>query len=146
MVAVKTLQDLVNERLAALGDGRRPLSQRDAAARSNGQVSHEIIGQLSRGSHSGKLTDRVVAGLALALDVPRSDILRAMDRQRYVGQTPFVAPDRWQRLTHSQRKVVLAVGDALLSAYEEGRDDTREEPAAPVRPLRAARKGRPEHL
>lgn len=144
MSGVRTLQELVNERLVALGDGKRPLSQRDAAARSQGQVSHEIIGQLSRGTHSGKLSDRTVAGLALALDVPRSDILRAMDRQRYVGQSPFQAPDRWQRLTHAQRKIVMAVGDGLLAAYEDGRAD-EEEPAAPVR-LRAARKGRPEHL
>jgi hypothetical protein len=144
---VRDLQQLVEARLADLGDRRGPLSARAAAARSEGKVSYETLRLIARGEHSGKLSDDTVAGLALALDVPRSQVLAAMGRTMSGPMRPFEAPDRWQRLTHRQRQLVVSVGDALLAAYEQGREDEAEanvrragEDAAPKR-LRAVASG-----
>ena len=126
MTDVRDLQQLVESRLAELGDARAPMSARAAAARSNGQVSYETLRLIARGEHSGRLSDETVAGLSLALDVPRSRVLAAMGRTMTGPQRPFEAPARWQRLTHRQRQLVVSVGDALLAAYEQGREDEAE--------------------
>lgn len=124
------------------------MSSREAAARSKGAVSRATIDNIKAGRHSGKIDDGTVDGLVLAFDVSRSEILRAMNRGHLAALRPFEAPERWQRLSHAQRKIVIAVGDGLLAAYEQGREDEEAgaERAAPeprrLRPV--ARKGRPE--
>lgn len=116
MADVRNLQQLVADRLSELGDRRGPLSARQAAARSNGKVSYETLRLLLRGEHSGKLTDDVVEGLSLALDVPRSRVLGAMGRQLEQPLPPFTLPARADLLTRPQRKAVLTVIDAILEA------------------------------
>lgn len=123
MPDVTDLRQLVLRQLAVLGDGTRPLSHREAAARSGGLVSHATIGNIASGRHSGNIDDSTVDGLALALDVKRSEILASIHRSHVAAGKPFEAPERWQRLTHVQRKLVIALGDGLLAAYEQGRDD-----------------------
>lgn len=142
MADVTDLRQLVLRRLAELGERGRPLSQRDAADRSGGRISHATIGNITSGRHGGKLDDRTVEGLALALDVPRSEILRALHRTSQSVLRPFEAPERWQRLTHSQRKVVIAVGNALLDSYEQGQDDAGEREREVVTPLRRVASGK----
>lgn len=138
MADVTDLRQLVLRRLAELGERGRPLSQRDAADRSGGRISHATIGNITSGRHGGKLDDRTVEGLALALDVPRSEILRALHRTSQSVLRPFEAPERWQRLTHTQRKVVISVGNALLDSYEQGQDDATEREGRDERaPLRS---------
>lgn len=122
MPDVTDLRQLVLRQLAVLGDGTRPMSHREAAARSGGRVSHATIGNIAGGRHSGNIDDSTIDGLALALDLKRSEILAAMHRSHEASLKPFDAPERWQRLTHAQRKLVIALGDGLLAAYEEGRD------------------------
>src|SRR3954467_14176405 len=99
------------------------MSHREAAARSGGLVSHATIGNIAGGRHSGNIDDSTIDGLALALDVKRSEILGAINRSHLAAGKPFEVPERWQRLTHAQRKLVVALGDGLLAAYEQGRDD-----------------------
>lgn len=136
MTDVRDLQQLVSDRLHELGDKRGPLSARQAAARANGKVSYETLRLIMRGDHSGKLTDEVVDGLALALDVPRSRVLAAMGRAMTQPLPPFTLPDRANRLTRPQRKVVLSVVDAILGAAEDV-----EEPPAPLRAVASGQRG-----
>jgi hypothetical protein len=141
---VTDLRQLVLRRLAEL-DPRpgKSLSHRDAAARSGGRISHATIGNITSGRHGGKLDDKTVEGLALALDLPRSEILRATYRSSQVVVRPFEAPESWQKLTHAQRKVVIAVGNGLLDAYEQGHDDAAEaRQMGEVRPLRRVASGK----
>lgn len=122
MADVRNLQQLVLDRLTELGDRRGPMSTRQAALRSRGQVSYETLRLLAKGEHSGRLEEDTVAGLALALDVPRSRILAAMGQQMLQPLPPFELPKRAQQLSRAQRKVVLAVVEGLLSSYEHGRE------------------------
>lgn len=145
MSDVRDLQQLVNDRLAELGDRRGPLSTRQAALRSDGKVSYETLRLLARGEHSGKISDETVAGLAFALDVPRSRVLAAMGRSITQPLPKFELPEKADQLTRAQRKVVLSVVDGLLSAYEQGREDEAEVQARdqgrPAARLRAVASG-----
>lgn len=137
MADVRDLQQLVNDRLHELGDRKGPLSARQAAARANGKVSYETLRLIARGDHSGKLTDETVDGLALALDVPRSRVLAAMGLALTQPLPPFMLPDRANRLTRPQRKVVLSVVDAILGAVAEAAED----PPAPLRAVASGQRG-----
>lgn len=140
MADVRNLQQLVADRLAELGDRRGPLSARQAAARAKGKVSYETLRLILRGEHSGKLTDDVVDGLALALDVPRSRVLGAMGRQMHQPLPPFALPARADQLSRAQRKVVLGVIDAILDASEAAQDAARLSDAEVLQLPHAARK------
>lgn len=123
MPDVTDLRQLVLRQLAVLGDGTKPISHREAAARSGGKVSHATIGNIAGGRHSGNIDDKTIDGLALGLDLKPSEIRAAIRRSHVAAGKPFEVPERWQRLTHVQRKLVIALGDGLLAAYEQGRDD-----------------------
>ena len=49
MPDVTDLRQLVLRQLAVLGDGTKPISHREAAARSGGKVSHATIGNIAGG-------------------------------------------------------------------------------------------------
>ncbi len=115
------LQKLVVARLAELGDSRRPLSYRAAAARGRGHVSHGTIGRLVRGEHTGALEEETLDGLSLALNLPRSRLEKAAGIYRNRPAQPFVMPPRASRLSHREREVVLGVVDALLAAADSAR-------------------------
>lgn len=120
------LQDLVLRRLAELGDPGQPLSLRRAAERSRGLVSYEILRQIVRGEHSGNITDRTAEGIAQAIDVPARVVYAAARVARPVGRWQW--PERFDRLTLPQRRIVEAVAAGLLEAYEEGLRDAGERP------------------
>lgn len=120
---VKDLQRLVRERLIELGSKDRPLSVRDAAARANNAISHETIRQIAAGEHSGRMEDRTVNALAVAIDVPRSRVLQALHRTQTQPLQPFRLPERANRLGLRQRRAVLTVVDAMLDAAEGQVDD-----------------------
>lgn len=113
------LQELILTRLAALGDRGKPMSYREAARRSEGAFSHELIASIIAGRHGGGITDRVARGIADAFEVPLEDVYEA------AGVPPpssrFVLPERFDRLTPAQRKLVVEVASALLEAYDKGR-------------------------
>lgn len=113
------LQHLVLTRLAELGDRTGPLSGREAARRSNGLVSHELIRTIARGQHSGRITDRVAEGLSLALQVPAARIYDAAGIDQPKGRWHW--PDRFERLDLAERRLVEDVAAGLLEAREKGR-------------------------
>ena len=124
MSDVSDLQQLVETRLRELGDRRRPLSTRQAAARAGGKVSYETLRLIRTGQHSGSISQEVAEGLALALDVPLSRVLAVAGRR--IPQGPFVLPKRAEALTKSERGVVLSVVDAILDAAAQRRPAPEE--------------------
>lgn len=133
---VTDLRTLVERRLTDLG-----LSARAAAAKSGDKVSRGTIDAIRSGRHSGEHEDSTVEGLALALDVPRSTILRALNWQHEIGLPPFAAPGTWNRLQAPERKALRAVGDALLAAYDRGRQDASAEESPRLRAVASGQRG-----
>jgi hypothetical protein len=121
MSSASNLQELVDRRLTELGTGRGPMSTRQAAARSDGKVSYETLRLIKIGQHSGSISQEVAEGIAQALDVPVTDVLKLAGRR--IPQGPFVLPRRAETLTKSERAVVLSVVDAILDAAAQERED-----------------------
>lgn len=121
--AVKRLPELIKDRLAEMGSHGRPLSIRDAAARSGGRISHARLTQLSQGK-IGQVSDRIVEGVAAAIDVPISTVYEALAIKRPFE--PFRLPKEADRLSHRQRDAVLAVVKAML---DPGERQFRQPPA-----------------
>jgi hypothetical protein len=115
------LQELIRTRLAALGERGKPMSHREAARRSRGAFSNETLSAILRGNHGGGITDRIAQGLAAALEVPVSEVYEAANTP--MPETRWRLPERFDRLTPAQRKVVEDVAAALLEAYDKGRRD-----------------------
>lgn len=108
-----SLQDLVITRLAELG-----ISARTAAKRSRGGVSYDTLYAIARGEHSGQLADRTAQGIADALDVPLGQVYDAAGIPR--RQTRWLPPERFDRLTSAQRKLLEEMAAALLDADRRG--------------------------
>ncbi len=114
MSAVTDLQQLVEQRLKIMGGQRGPMSARQAAARSNGQISYETLRLLRLGKHSGSITRDTAEGLALALDIPLPEVMQLIGQR--IPQGPFRLPKKADTLTPAERAVVLSVVDAILDA------------------------------
>lgn len=124
---INRLQDLILTRLLALGDESGPMSVREAARRAEGLISYETLRNLARGvRHSGRLTDRVAEGLAVALQIPQAKVYEVMGSPM-PGQ-PWRWPDRFGRLGPRQRALVEDVASAILESYEQGRRDAEKSP------------------
>jgi transcriptional regulator with XRE-family HTH domain len=117
------LQELVMARRQALGEKGQPLSYREVARRSGDAFTHELVASIVSGRHKGGITDATARGLALALEVPVEEVYEA------AGVPPptsrFVLPERFDRLTHAQRQLLIDMGAALLEAYDKGRRESR---------------------
>jgi hypothetical protein len=124
---VKPLPDLIKDRLAELGSHGKPLSVRAAARASNGQVSHAQLNILSRGEY-GQVSDRVLDGIAMALDLPKSVVYESYGVKRQ--HEPFTLPKEADRLTRRQRDAVLSVVRAMLDPGSEQRSD-QVQPSGP---------------
>lgn len=118
------LQRLVRERMAELG-----LSYRRAAAKSDGKVSHGTLNTIATGRHSWRLDDSTLEGIALALDVPVATVRAAVGRAQRAPETEFVLPQKANRLSHAERRAVLAMIDALLLAAEKNSEPVRVDEA-----------------
>lgn len=112
----EALSQLIQRRLADLGDEDGPMSLRRAVGRSRGGFSHETVRRLMLGLHSGGISDKVAQGLALALDVPLTEVYQAAQVRRPDGRWKW--PARFDRLDPAQRRVVESVAAALLDASE----------------------------
>lgn len=134
MSSATNLQELVDRRLSELGGARGAMSTRQAAARSSGKVSYETLRLIKIGQHSGSISQEVAEGIAEALEVPVTQVLRLAGRR--IPQGPFVLPRRADTLTKNERAVVLSVVDAILDAAAqerhavEGADGEAGRPAA----------------
>ena len=98
------------------------LSYRQAATKSGGKVSHGTLNSIVTGRHTWRLDDRTVEGIATALDVDEDTVRRAAGQASRTEATEFVLPPRAQRLSAQDRRAVLVMIDALLSAGETRRD------------------------
>ena len=120
VAAVTDLRSFVRARMDELG-----ISARDIARRSGDRVSHETVNQILRGTHSGRIKDRTMQGLATALAVDESRIYDAAGLAR---PTPWAWPERFNRLRPEHRKIVEQVAAGFLSAYDSAEEpDCREE-------------------
>lgn len=120
---VNELQDLVLRRLAELGEPGSPMSLRRATERGRGLINYETFRQIARGEHSGRIEDKTAEGLALALDVPRSEVYRMARVPQPLSRWQW--PAKFDRLDQAQRRLVEDMANALLEAYEKGvRDST----------------------
>lgn len=135
----ETLQDLMERRLNELGKRRgrgESISLREAYSRllekindenarildeKGVDVSHvppptyEVFRRIRNG-HTG-ITDNTASALATMLEVSVNDIYAAAKIRPRLGR--FSLPTRADRLDSAQRKVVLGVVDAILSAQEQ---------------------------
>lgn len=122
---VNQLQHLVLTRLAELGTPGSPMSLRAASRRSGNRVSFDTLADMANGKHTGRLTPRVAEGVAAGLDVPVSRVYEAAGAPRPQGR--WMLPERYDRLTLEQRRLIEDLCDALLLAdsrgYERGRQD-----------------------
>lgn len=103
------LAEVVRDRREQLG-----LTLRDAAAQSGGLVSSTTLHAIERGD-AGVSSERVIQGIATALDLSESKVRRAAGLS---AQTlpPLELPDRAQLLNARERKLVLQLIDTLLAA------------------------------
>lgn len=92
---------------------RQGLSFRAAAGRSQGLISHGHLNALAQGKPISRIDDRVLTGIALALDVPVSKVRKAYGTDP-VGPVEFVLPPKSAGLTRKQRDAILAMVDAFL--------------------------------
>lgn len=115
------LQELIRTRLAALGERGRPMSHREAARRSRGGFTNETLSAILRGNHGGGITDKTALGLAEALEVPVAVVYEAAGAP--MPESRWRMPERFDRLTPAQRKLVEDLAAALLEAYDRGRRD-----------------------
>lgn len=113
---VNHLQALVVSRLIELD-----LSARAAADRSRGKVSYSTLRNIARGSHGGKITDRIAEGISAALDVPLSQVYAAASVPQPMSRWEW--PERFERLNLPERQLVEAIAAALLGAYDRGLRD-----------------------
>lgn len=118
---VNELQDLMLRRLAELGTPGSPMSIRQATERARGLVSYEILRKITRGEHSGRITDSTAEGIARALDVPVQDVYNAARVPRPL--TRWQWPAVFDRLDLEERRLVEDVARGLLNAREKGLRD-----------------------
>lgn len=111
------LRDLVIRRRIELGVPGKPAAFKTLAMRSGGRISHEIIRQIEQGTHSGRLGDERVEGLALALGVPVQQVYDAA-RVPKPG-TRWRWNPKYDRLPDDDRRLVEALASRLLALHEQ---------------------------
>lgn len=117
MARVPPLTALYTEHLTKLGDGR-PITHREAARRAGDEQKYETFRLIGKGEHSGRINEDTVAAL-VALGLDERAVRKAAGHQLLTSPGPFLLPDRANRLTLSQREVVVSVVDAILTAGEQ---------------------------
>lgn len=117
---MEALRRLILDELA-----RQNISFRDAADRSKGLVSYGTLHTIAKGRHTGgTISDRVLTGIALALDVPVRQVRDAYGIES-VEPVGFELPDKSKYLTPKQRRAVLAMVDAFLDGNDAGKSSAK---------------------
>lgn len=93
---------------------------RTLARRSGGLVSHSTLNNIVIGRHSGNLTEDRIRGIALALNVATSKVAEMAGVDMTDAMPPFKLPQRADRLSQPQRRLIISIVDALLAAEERG--------------------------
>ena len=112
MPGMAELQRLVQDAARTAG------GYRNLARRTGGLVSVSTLNNIATGRHSGRLTDDSIRGIALAIGRPADEIARITGTELTDELPPFVLPKRANRLTQPQRRVIVSVVDAILSAAD----------------------------
>jgi hypothetical protein len=99
---------------------RQQISYRQAAERSQGLISYGHLNQLATGREGGNLSEQVLAGIALAIDVPLAKVRRAYG-QPSKGPIEFILPPGSERLSEKERRVIRATIAAFLDAKKDSR-------------------------
>lgn len=110
--------------------GYRALSRR-----ARGEISVSTLNNIATGKASGAMKTDKIAALAVAIGKTPREVSLLLGRPYADPAQPFVLPDRAHALSRAQRKVVLSVVDAILTAA------TAAEVEAP-RALRSVASGR----
>lgn len=93
----------------------RGLSVRDVADRSGGALSSTTVHEIEKGVRTNP-GPTVLRGLAKALTVPIGAVRAAAGHTGPVPAGRFELPDRADELTAKERRLVVAVVDAILAA------------------------------
>lgn len=109
------LQELVLNRMSELD-----LSFREAAAKTGGIMSHATLNKVALGLHSGNYAEDTLRGIALALDLPQSEVRKAAGLPP-TAPSEFRLPAKANKLGPKDRKAILMMVEALL---DEGEDRT----------------------
>lgn len=102
------MQKLIGDRLA-----EQDLSYRAAAERANGLISHSSLHQIHVGRSLGPWSDKTLAGVALALDVPLP-VVKKQAQETHPSFTTFTLPAKAKKLNAHQRRLILEMIDMLL--------------------------------
>lgn len=110
MTEPQSLQRLVQDR----ADELSITSARELARRAAGKVSYETIRRILIGKHSGRLTDDIAAGLAMALELPVARVREVAELAPSLG--PWHWPTRFEVLDIEDRRLVEAIASRLAAA------------------------------
>ncbi len=116
---------VVDEALPSVGElvraalERKELSIRDAAARTEGAVSHSQIARILRGE-SARIRPQTLTALSRALQIPIGTLRLANGAHNGRVPTPFVLPPRADELSVAERRVIVNMISALLAAHDGG--------------------------
>lgn len=126
---VNKLRDLVLSRLEELGPVGEPMSAREAARRSGNHVSYGTLHKIVNGTHSGRLRDSVVEGIATALEVPVARVYEAAGIPAPQGR--WRLPPRFDRVPIKHRRMfedlIGVYLDVEEQGYERGRSDAQSQ-------------------
>src|SRR5689334_9795392 len=109
---MESLQELVVRRARELGGREGPMSVRALEVAANGKVSRGVFQKIMAGEYDAKVGQRIIDGLAEALQVPVRVVERAAGAPPSFG--PFQLTEDAARLTPSQRRAVKHVVEAML--------------------------------
>lgn len=101
------------------------LTGRGIAKASGGLMTHGTAAKLVNATHSSRLDERTVMGLARAIEVPEAQIRRALGMP--AKRPPFQLPARADMLNDRQRRALLNLVDVMLTpevASGKGREST----------------------
>ena len=117
---------------------------RSLARRAGGLVSVSTLNNIATGRHSGRVTDESIRGIALSIGKPAQEIARILGAELTDELPPFVLPKRANRLTQPQRRVILSVVDAILTAADAGSRKRADTTGADGSPLKRVARRRPD--
>lgn len=104
-----SLSELVRDRREQLG-----LTLREAAAASGGLISSTTLHAIEQGD-SQPASPRIIAGIAVALELPEAKVRRAAGLSAKT-LPPFKVPERANLLNQRERRLVLQLIETLLAA------------------------------
>lgn len=92
---------------------KQDLSFREAAERSQGLISYAHLANIANGKHAGELGDRILTGIALAINLPVTRVRKAYGTTS-TEPIEFRLPAKANYLSAKQRRSILSMVDAFL--------------------------------